>query len=334
MRIHPIHFSFLRPYCEEAELFVDPAEAACVLTMNQFGIQDYTPLAPMERMAECRLLADKCGLPLCYWTIEDPNSYQHTLPQARMADYIFTSDREMVNQYRYDLGNHRVYWLPLAASEDYHRPLPLADDAADFVVSCNFYPNEARVWANATVLLPLARAGYSMQIFAYAVNPDMPDELRPFVQGDGAVDGQPPCRCVANQYRHGRIVLGMNNQRSGMDGRGCTVMTSMRTFEALACGKPFLAAQSDAYEALGLTFFDFSPAYVLDGARVPQRYGGNLAVTSSAEETLRLAEALLADDHGIAERGRAYVLSSHTYRHRLERIGRAVQGEADPEGWR
>ena len=29
-------------------------------------------------------------------------------------------------------------------------------------------------------------------------------------------------------------------------------MTSMRTFEALACGKPFLASHSDAYEALGL----------------------------------------------------------------------------------
>lgn len=45
-------------------------------------------------------------------------------------------------------------------------------------------------------------------------------------------------------------------------------MTSMRTFEALACGKPFLAAHSDAYERLGL------------------RHGEHLAAVRTPEETL------------------------------------------------
>ena len=53
-------------------------------------------------------------------------------------------------------------------------------------------------------------------------------------------------------HRHGRVVLGMNHQRSGMDGREGTFMTSMPTFEALGCGKPFLAAHSHAHERLGL----------------------------------------------------------------------------------
>ena len=252
MNIYPLNFDFLQPYCEEGDVrFVggfDGYKADFFLTMNQSGH------TAEVNVAGAKNLAAEYGKPLAYWTIEDPNSYQFTLPQARLADYVFTSDGALINQYRADLGHDRVWWLPLAASEKYHHPLPLAEDATDFVFSGNWYRNEARQWGEETVILPLARAGYSMTIFSYAApgsdgkepDPNMPEELRPFWRGATS------CRTVAEQYTHGRVVLGNNNQVSGKDGRQRTLMCSMRVFEALACGKPFLSPWSAAYEALGL----------------------------------------------------------------------------------
>jgi len=305
MTIYPLHFDFLRPFCEEAGVFVDdPADANAVLTMNQVGAQS------IEHIREAKAVADKYGIPLCYWTIEDPNSYGFTIHQAQLADYVFTSDGALIERYQQDLGHERVYWLPLAASETYHRPLPLADDAADFVLSANFYDywpdgmprNQARIWGTETVLLPLVRAGYSIVIFSYA-EPPYP-ELKDFWRGDGG-----GCRNVAEQYTHGRVVLGNNNQRSGMDGIERTLMTSMRTFEALACGKPFLAPWSDAYEALGLV------------------NGEHLFWVNDPAATTGLAEGLLKPHCELCRLsidGRHFVLANHTYTHRMRTIMEAI----------
>jgi spore maturation protein CgeB len=318
MILFPYYFDFLQPFCEETGLLVpDPSDAGAILTMNQNRGDG------LERVAEAKALADKVGIPFCYWTIEDPNSYAFTIHQARLADYVFTSDGALIQRYRRDLGHERVYWLPLAASEEYHHPLPLAEDAADFVLSCNWYDywndgrprNNARIWGTETVILPLARAGYSMVIYSYSPPPY--PELKPFWRDDGG-----GCRNVAEQYTHGRVVLGQNNQRSDMDGIERTLMTSMRTFEALACGKPFLTPESDAYEALGfrctehMIWSDVTTATYVQAGYMR----GGIAYGEEASDAM-------------GQRGRAFVLANHTYRHRLERIGRAIQGEADPEAW-
>jgi spore maturation protein CgeB len=127
-----------------------------------------------------------------------------------------------------------------------HRPLPPASGAADFVLSANWYAdNEARRWAVRTVVDPLIAAGHGLALFCYEGWSMWPEPYARHWRGAAHY------LTTAEQYRQGRVVLGLNNQRSGMDGRGPSYMTSMRTFEALACGKPFLASHSDAYERLG-----------------------------------------------------------------------------------
>ena len=105
------------------------------------------------------------------------------------------------------------------------------------------------------------------------------------------------------------MVLGVNNQRSGMDGREKTYMTSMRTFEALACGKPFLASHSDAYERLGLI------------------NGEHMVWVDRPADALAWAERLLGTEgERIAQQGRDLVLTQHTYAHRLARLVEIVLG--------
>ena len=177
-------------------------------------------------------------------------------------------------------------------------------EATDFVLSANWYSdNEARRWAVRTVVDPVIEAGYGLTLFCYEGWPMWPE---------------PYARCwrasanyltTAEQYRHGRVVLGLNNQRSGMDGRALSYMTSMRTFEALACGKPFLASHSDAYARLGLV------------------KGEHMAWADSPAETTRWAARLLGPEGEVLARaGREFVLAHHTYAHRLKRIVEVVLG--------
>ena len=316
MHIHAIAFGFLQPFCEEYATFVDdPGDADFILTMNSGGHEG------MDAIMSARSIADKYEKPLCWWTIEDPNAYFGFVQQARLADYVFTSDKACIPQYRKDCGHDRVFWLPLACSESYHRPLPLREGATDFVFSGNWYDAqwEARRWGVSVVILPLAEAGYSITTFSldeppYPILTQAPNH---WIKGDGP-ESPGYFSAVALQYKYGKVVLGVNNQRSYMDGRGESCMTSMRTPEAIACGKPFLASQSDAYEAMGLV----------------NDYGdGHMLWSSNEVATLQMGEYLLKYGRQIAEQGRAFVLEHHTYGRRMERIMACVQGAPGPETW-
>lgn len=294
--VFAVNLDFLRPFLEDCARFVsDAAEADFALTMNVAGrtAEDARGLAA----------ARAAGKPVAWWTIEDPNSFETFLPQAAEADFVFTTDAACVPKYRRRLRHRRVLWLPLGCAPAMHRPLPPAADATDFVVSANWYSNRARLWSVETVVDPLVEAGYSLTLFCYEGWPMWPERYRRFWRGATSY------LSTAEQYRHGRVVLGLNNQRSGMDGHAVTYMTSMRTFEAPACGKPFLASHSDAYERLGFV------------------NGEHMAWVSDPAETLRRAVRLLGPDGDrMARAGREFVLANHTYAHRLRRIAEVVRG--------
>ena len=293
-----VGLDFMKPLLAPHARFVGtPAEADFVLAMNS----SEEPRAATRRLTEARRAGRR---PVAWWTIEDPNDFEKFLPQAAAADFVFTSDEACVPEYRRRLGHSRVHWLPLAWAPEIHRPLPTAADATDFVVSANWYSNyEARLWAVRTVIDPVIDAGYGLTLFCYEGWPMWPQPYARFWRGATSY------LTVAEQYRQGRVVLGLNNQRSGMDGRAVSYMTSMRTFETLACAKPFLASHSDAYERLGFV------------------NGVHMAWSSSPEETLRWAERLLGPEgEEVARAGREFVLAEHTYAHRLRRIAEVVLG--------
>src|SRR5207244_10659741 len=120
------------------------------------------------------------------------------------------------------LGHDRVYWLPLACSPTFHQPLGLSEAASDFVISANWYQNQALLWGVETVLEPLWRAGYTLTLFCYA-SFMWPLPYQRFWRGETS------CRTVAEQYRYGRVVhrIGLNNQRRGMDRGAPKAMTGM-----------------------------------------------------------------------------------------------------------
>lgn len=292
-RIHVPGSDFLLPYWKPFGRFVShPSEADFILALNDFTPGAAQALSALKRWRK----------PIAWWTIEDPNSFELFLPQALAADVVFTTDEACIPRYRHHLGHDRIHWLPLAACPDFHHPLESSPEATDLVISANWYPNSARQWAVDTVVRPLTRSGYSLSLFCYQ-DFMWPAEYHRYWKGHTS------CRTVSEQYRYGRVVLGLNNQRSGFDGHPHTVMTSMRTFEALACAKPFLSAHSDAYSHLGFI------------------NGEHMIWVETPEQALSAAELLLsAQGSRIANAGREYVLDHHTYGHRLVSIAQYVLG--------
>jgi spore maturation protein CgeB len=311
MKIVSLGAAFLEPFLAPdvdaliaVDLLSDPepqiaphADATFALGMNTAGGEN------VARLWAARAACTRRRIPTVWWTLEDPNSFGTFAPQADGFDLVCTSDAEMIPRYLEYFPRMKLLWLPLAAQPALHQPRPLTPDAADLVLAANWYTNEARLAGVRTILDPLIAAGYSLNLYAYAT-PAWPERYRRYWRGATSVYD------VARWYATGRVVLGLNNQAWG------TAMCSMRTFEALACGKPFLSFHSDAYVRLG--FVNAWPGLAGDG---------HFVWVQTPAEAIAAAGLLLADRDAttaMAERGRAFVLSHHTYAHRLQAIREAL----------
>lgn len=278
------------------ELIDQHRDADFAYAMNTVG-EDGKALGVLAGV--CR----RAGIPTVWHNIEDPNSFHSFMSQAEGFDVIATSDAEKIPAYLELYPAAKVIWLPLAAQPALHRPRPTAPDATDLVLIANWYTNDARHAAIRTVLDPLLEKGLSLSLYAYA-QPTWPEKYRRWWRGATS------CYDVAQFYPHGRVALGMNNQAWG------TAMCSMRTFEVLACGKPFLSFHSDAYERLGFV-----------NAGTDLHDAGHFVWVEDAADAVRAAENLLTrpgEATAMAECGRQFVLGHHTYSHRLKTIREAL----------
>ena len=65
----------------------------------------------------------KHGIPIVFWNKEDPAWTNEFICAAWMADFVFTTDIDMIRYYKTVLGHNRVYHLHFAAQPKYHNPL-------------------------------------------------------------------------------------------------------------------------------------------------------------------------------------------------------------------
>src|SRR5699024_1965141 len=65
---------------------------------------------PREALESILSIARDRAIPTVFQTIEDPSNFEYFLPVARQFDYIFTSDRDCIDQYRDAVDHDRVYY--------------------------------------------------------------------------------------------------------------------------------------------------------------------------------------------------------------------------------
>jgi glycosyltransferase involved in cell wall biosynthesis/spore maturation protein CgeB len=72
-----------------------------------------------ELVASCR----RRGIPVAFWSKEDPVHFKTFIRTAAMADYVFTTDIDCIKHYKRELGHDRVFLLPFATEQRSHNPV-------------------------------------------------------------------------------------------------------------------------------------------------------------------------------------------------------------------
>jgi spore maturation protein CgeB len=290
-------YGLLRPACEQLghtlalipERSATPEAVPSAIAERKprllLAFADWSRQVPWSDLLD---MARSAGIRTAFWNIEDPNHFHRFKEQCQGFDHLFTTAAECVGDYQ-ARGHEDVSILTLAGAPSCHyrcyRPRDL-----DAIFVGNHYPDHPdRMVGEQNVLLPFLSRRWSLEVWGVEWWRGTPCE--PFWQG--LTQGP-----VRDYYARARIVLGMNEQRAS------PTMTSMRPYEALACGAFHLSDWSVAMENL---FED----------------GRHLVLTRSAGETVELMDRYLWEEarrEAIAREGQRYVYQHHTYAHRIQQM--------------
>lgn len=92
--------------------------------------------------AELRDLVGHCrsaGIPVVFWSKEDPVHFRTFLGAARLADVVFTTDIDCIRHYKDELGHDRVFLLPFATQPLAHNPLERYERKPGFCFAGSYY---------------------------------------------------------------------------------------------------------------------------------------------------------------------------------------------------
>ncbi|GIH93987.1 glycosyltransferase [Planobispora siamensis] len=201
---------------------------------------------------ELRALIDWCreeGIPTVFWNKEDPPNFDFFIDTAKLFDYVFTCDGDMVPKYREILGHDRIDVLQFAAQPRVHNPIQDRQGRIHDVVFAGMYfrdKHPERREQMETVLNPIRELG--LHIFARNGTVDekyaWPEKYVPHIVGELPYD-----RMLA-AYKMYKVFLNVN---SVLDS---PTMCARRVFELSACSTSVVSGWSRAIEE---TFGDLIP---------------------------------------------------------------------------
>ncbi|MCR4524891.1 glycosyltransferase [Kocuria rhizophila] len=257
------------------------------------------PSAPRPAITELVAHCQEKGIPTVFWNKEDPPHFEDFLPTAALFDHVYTTDENLVPEYRQRLGHDRIRVLPFAAQPKLHNPGRVGRVQRDRSVVFggmyfrDKYPERRE---QLDVLLPAA-ARLDLDIYSRQDGEDpkyrFPEQYAPLVRGNL------PYSQMITAYHAYKVVLNVN---SVVDSQ---TMCARRIFEATACGAAVVTVGTPAIH----TYFP----------------GGMLTeVTDENDAYFKMRSLVRSPEYRdrkvhVAQR---HVLENHTYRHRARAVMR------------
>ena len=198
------------------------------------------------------VIVEQCkqlGIPTAFWNKEDPPHFEEFLDTARLFDFVFTSDVNLVDAYKHALGHDRVWPLSFAAQPAIHNPIRTdmpnyqkGDVAFAGMYFAHKYP-ERREQMEMLLGGAMDASGHledGLRIFSRFEGKDERYLFpQPFSQ---RVVGSLPYEKMIAAYKNFKVFLNVN---SVVDSPS---MCSRRVFELLASGTPVVSTWSKALE--------------------------------------------------------------------------------------
>lgn len=273
----------------------------------KYNVQNKSEL--IEMIEWCK----NSGIPTIFWNKEDPFHFERFIDTAKLFDYIFTTDENMIDRYIEELKHKNVYVMQFAAQPKYHNPLKTINRKNKSCFAGSYYEDRHEARRNDLEILLDAAAQYGLDIFdrnyektRQANMPfSFPERFQPYIQ-----IGSLKYNEIYNAYKGYRVLLNVNSIKNS------PTMFSRRVFEILASGSPVVSNYSEGIEKT------FGNEIVLMG--------------KSKAEYEEIIKKLFNDEDfyvKICLKGLREVLSKHTYAHRLSylagRVGIDISGGAE-----
>ncbi|OAS88211.1 MULTISPECIES: CgeB family protein [Metabacillus] len=243
------------------------------------------------------------NIPTVFWNKEDPVHFNRFIETAKRFDYIFTTDENMVEQYKENAGHENAFSLPFAAQPMIHNPIKIVDERINKACFAgSYYRHHEDRSKDMDRVLDYA-AKYGLEIFdrnyektkqGLMPNHTFPDRFTPFIKGSLKYYE------IDKAYKGYKVMINVNTVKFS------PTMFSRRVFEGLACGTPVVSTYAEGIENI---------------------FGDLVYISENEDEIDKAFNSLLNSDneyrtksvHGIRE-----VLSKHTYTHRLKFIAETI----------
>ncbi len=239
----------------------------------------------------------KMGIKTALWTIDPPRIFQEIIEAAPYYDFVFcqgTEAVEILSKYRHN----KLFWLPFACDPDFHKPISLSSEELEK------YKSDICFVGSGWTTLYMQRQkylenliDYNLSIWGPGWNTLKNSNLAPFIKG-GFTQPEEWIKI----FSASKIVF--HSHYDDPENKIPCYQASPRVFEVLACGAFLLVDNQPDVRKL------FKDKY-------------HLAIFRSLEELKELVKYYLENDierNKISQQGRKFVLSNHTFKHRVQDI--------------
>lgn len=259
----------------------------------KYNNQDKSSL--IELIDYCRYM----NIPTVFWNKEDPIHFEKFIDTAKLCDYIFTTDRNKVDDYKAAVGHDNVFSMTFAAQPKIHNPVKKYAREKGVVFAGSYYGNrhEDRK-KDMHDILDICK-NYNLAIFDRNYESTKNNKNSPFRYPEKYqenVKGSLKYTEIDKAYKGFEVMLNVNSVKYS------PTMFSRRVFEGLACGTPIISTYSQ-----GISEY-FKDIVLLDEDN--KKLESKLDIIFKDRNKRKEISIL-----GIRE-----VLSKHTYEHRLHDI--------------
>jgi spore maturation protein CgeB len=233
------------------------------------------------------------GIPTVFWNKEDPKHYETFIRTAELFDFIFTTDIDLIPEYKRRLGTENVFLLSFAAQPRMHNPIETYDRKDAFCFAGSYYSQQLERNKTFSKFVGTISSLGDLEIFDRYLNTK--DERLSFPQRYSRfIIGTLPPENIERAYKAYIYGVNMNTIRKSQS------MFARRVFELLAsntvCVGNYSRGQHNLFGELTLSTDDID-------------------YLKSTIKQLR-SDPVLRDKFRL--RGLREVMENHTYKHRLQ----------------
>lgn len=248
------------------------------------------------KMVEITNYCKDHDIPTLFWCKEDPVHFEHFIHIAKLFDYVFTTDANMINEYKRRCGHDDVYALPFAAQPQIHNPIKEYDRENRVCFAGSYYRQKYQDRAKILrMMLSASKNELGLDIYDRNYNSGIdnykfPDEYKENVRG------VLPYEQISKAYKGYKVNINVNTVTES------PTMFSRRVFESLACNTPIISNYSRGVQMM---FSD-----LINMSEDENEYANYLSQLCNSELFYQQ----------VALKGLRKVMNNHTYIHRTKEM--------------